>query len=82
MTSELPGPDALDGMKVDHEGHIYVTAPDGVRIDSPDARHLGTIVVPREVHNLAWGGEDGRTLYMCASDRLYRMNLLVQGIRP
>lgn len=82
MTPELPGPDALDGMKVDREGDLYVTAPDGVRIYSPDARHLGTIEVPREVHNLAWGGEDGRVLYMCASDRLYRMNLLVAGIRP
>ena len=82
MTAELPGPDALDGMKVDREGNLYITAPDGVRIYSPDARHLGTIMVPREVHNLAWGGEDGRMLYMCATDRLYRMNLLVQGIRP
>lgn len=82
MTQELPGPDALDGMKIDREGNLYVTAPDGVRIYSPDGRHLGTIVVPRFVHNLAWGGDDGRALYMCATDRLYRINLLVEGIRP
>jgi gluconolactonase len=82
MTAELPGPDALDGMKVDREGNLFITAPDGVRVYSPDGRHLGTIVVPRGVHNLAWGGEDGRTLYMCATDRLYRMNLLIEGIRP
>jgi gluconolactonase len=82
MTPELPGPDGLDGMKVDREGDLYVTAPDGVRIYSPDGRHLGTIAVPRGVHNLAWGGEDGRALYMCASDRLYRINLLIEGIRP
>ncbi len=82
MSPELPGPDALDGMKVDRQGNLYVTAPDGVRIYSPDARHLGTIVVPRVVHNLAWGGEDGRVLYMCATDRLYRMSLLIEGIRP
>ncbi len=82
MTQELPGDEALDGMKVDREGNLYVTAPDGVRIYSPQARLLGTITAPRSVHNIAWGGEDGRTLYLCASDRLYRINLLVEGIHP
>ena len=82
MTQELPGDEALDGMKVDREGNLYVTAPDGVRIYSPQGHLLGTITAPRPVHNIAWGGEDGRTLYLCASDRLYRINLLVEGIRP
>ncbi len=82
MTQELPGDDALDGMKVDREGNLYVTAPDGVRIYSPQGHLLGTITAPRSVHNIAWGGEDGRTLYLCASDRLYRINLLVEGVRP
>jgi gluconolactonase len=82
MTLELPGEEALDGMKVDREGNLYVTAPDGVRIYSPQGRWLGTITAPRSVHNIAWGGEDGRTLFLCASDRLYRINLLIEGIRP
>ena len=82
MTQELPGEEALDGMKVDRAGNLYVTAPDGVRIYSPQGRLLGTIVVPRTVHNLAWGGDDGRTLYLCATDRLYRISLLQEGVRP
>jgi gluconolactonase len=82
MTGELPGEEALDGMKVDREGNLYVTAPDGVRIYSPEGRLLGTIVAPRTVHNLAWGGDDGRTLYLCATDRLYRISLLQEGVRP
>lgn len=82
MTSELPGDDALDGMKVDIAGNLYVTAPDGVRIYSPAGKHLGTITAPRFVHNLAWGGDDGRTLYLCASDRLYRVDVLIPGPRP
>lgn len=81
MTQELPGDDALDGMKIDTQGNLYVTAPDGVRIYSPAGRHLGTIVVPRVVHNLAWGG-DGHTLYLCASDHLYRIDVLVPGRLP
>ncbi len=82
MTAELPGDDALDGMKVDVQGNLYVTAPDGVRIYSPAGKHLGTIAAPRTVHNLAWGGDDGRTLYLCASDRLYRIDVLIPGTRP
>jgi gluconolactonase len=82
MTAELPGDEALDGMKVDVRGNLYVTAPDGVRIYSPQGVHLGTITAPRMVHNLAWGGADGRTLYLCARDRLYRIDLNVAGVRP
>jgi hypothetical protein len=40
------------------------------------------IAVPRVVHNLAWGGPDGRTLYLCASDRLYRIDVLIPGPLP
>jgi gluconolactonase len=82
MTAELPGDEALDGMKVDMRGNLYVTAPDGVRIYSPQGVHLGTITAPRMVHNLAWGGVDGRTLYLCARDRLYRIDMSVAGVRP
>jgi len=81
ITKELPGDDALDGMKVDAQGNVYVTAPDGVRIYSSAGKHLGTITAPRTVHNLAWAG-DGHSLYMCAHDRLYRIDLLVEGVRP
>ena len=82
MSAELPGDEALDGMKIDVHGNLYVTAPDGVRIYSPAGKHLGTITLPRAVHNLAWGGSEGHTLYLCASDRLYRMDVLVPGVRP
>jgi gluconolactonase len=82
MTTELPGEEALDGLKVDVQGNVYVASPDGVRIYSSSGKHLGTITAPRPVHNFAWGGADGRTLYLCARDRLYRIELLVQGVRP
>jgi gluconolactonase len=82
MTTELPGDEALDGLKVDTQGNVYVAAPDGVRIYSAAGAHLGTITAPRPVHNFAWGGADGRTLYLCARDRLYRIDLMVEGIRP
>jgi gluconolactonase len=31
---------------------------------------------------MAWGDEDGKTLYLCARSGLYRMRLNIPGIRP
>jgi gluconolactonase len=82
LTAQIPGEEALDGMKMDVQGHLYVSAPGGVWIFDAQGRHLGTITAPHPVHNFAWGGRDGRTLYLCARTALYRINLLQEGIRP
>lgn len=74
-----PGKEALDGLKVDEHGNLFVSGPGGVWIISPDGRHLGTIVAPNLPANFAWGGADGRSLYLTARGVLYRMPLLVTG---
>jgi gluconolactonase len=79
---EAPEEEALDGLKVDVRGNVYASGPGGVWILSPAGKHLGTIVGPRPIHNFAWGDEDGKTLYMTAHGMLYRMPLLVEGVRP
>ena len=76
------GEDALDGMKVDKAGNLYVSGPGGLWIISPDGTHLGTIIPPKHPHNFAWGDADGKTLYLCARSGLYRMRLNIPGIRP
>jgi gluconolactonase len=81
MTS-ADGEDALDGMKVDQEGNLYVSGPGGLWIISAVGKHLGTIVGPEHPHNFAWGDDDGRTLYLCAKTGLYRIRLNIAGIRP
>lgn len=78
MTS-APGEDAIDGVKVDAAGNVFVSGPGGLWVLSPDGQHLGTIVTPRHVHNMAWG-DDGKSLYLAARDRLYRMRLQT-GVR-
>jgi gluconolactonase len=80
--TSAPGKDAIDGIKVDRAGHLYVSGPGGLWVISPAGKHLGTIIAPMHVHNLAWGDEDGRTLYLCARSGLYRMRLNVPGVRP
>jgi gluconolactonase len=76
-----PGEDAIDGIEVDVKGNLYVSGPGGLWVLSADGRHLGTIVTPRHIHNMAWGGKDGKTLYLCARSGLYRMPLGVTGLR-
>jgi gluconolactonase len=76
------GEDALDGIKVDQQGTLYVSGPGGLWVLSSDGRHLGTIITPKHVHNMAWGDEDGKTLYLCARSGLYRMRLGIAGVRP
>ncbi|HUC98113.1 MAG TPA: SMP-30/gluconolactonase/LRE family protein [Candidatus Polarisedimenticolaceae bacterium] len=80
--THAPGEDAIDGIKVDHEGNLYVSGPGGLWILSPAGKHLGTIKAPKHPHNLAWGGEDGKTLYLTAQSALYRMPLNIPGVRP
>lgn len=77
-----PGEDALDGIKVDQKGNLYVSGPGGLWIISPEGTHLGTVVAPKHIHNMAWGDEDGKTLYLCARSGLYRMRLNIAGVRP
>ena len=74
------GEDALDGIKVDEQGNLYVSGPGGLWILSPEGKHLGTIVAPEHPHNLAWGGEDGRSLFLTAQTGLYRIRLNVRGV--
>jgi gluconolactonase len=75
------GEDAIDGIKVDRKGNLYVSGPGGLWVISAEGRHIGTIIAPRHVHNMAWG-DDGRTLYLCARSGLYRMRLMIAGDLP
>lgn len=81
--TDAPGEAAIDGLKVDQQGHLFVTGPGGVWILSPDAKLLGILAAsPEEQHNLAWGDEDGRTLYMTALGGVYRIRTKIPGVRP
>ena len=80
--TNAPGEDAIDGIKVDQAGNLYVSGPGGLWVISPEGKHLGTINAPRHIHNMAWGDSDGKTLYLCARSGLYRMRLGIAGVPP
>ena len=77
-----PGEDAIDGMKIDEAGNLYVCGPGGIWILSAKGKHLGLLRPPENPHNLAWGDDDGRTLYITALTSIYRIRLTIAGIRP
>lgn len=81
MSSEA-APNGPDGMKVDQKGNVYAPGPGGVWIISPDGKHLGSILVPERVANLAFGDADGEALYMTGRTSVFRIRLKVPGIRP
>jgi gluconolactonase len=75
-------PGSPDGMKVDQKGNLYSSGPGGVWIFSPEGKHLGTIRISEKVGNLTWGDQDGKTLYITASSSIYRIKLMIPGVRP
>jgi sugar lactone lactonase YvrE len=81
--AELEGdePGDVDGMKVDIEGNVYVTGPGGIWVFDQSGGMLGRIDVPEVAANMAWGGEDWKTLYITATASLYRIGLGIEGIR-
>ena len=80
--TNAPGADALDGLKVDQQGNVYSTGPGGLWIISPEGKHLGLIKGPEDPHNLAWGDDDGKTLYIAALTAIYRLRMNIPGVRP
>ena len=71
-----------DGMRVDMNGNLFVTGPLGIWVWDPNGNHLGTIVVPEQPANLAWGDAGYQTLYITAGTSIYRLKTKTHGFVP
>lgn len=71
-----------DGMRVDRKGNIFVTGPLGIWIWDAKGNHLGTIEMPEQPANLAWGDTDYKTLYITATTSLYKLRTNTRGFVP
>jgi len=76
---ERPRRLGADGMKVDTQGNLYITAFEGVVIYSPKGEHVETIAMDVRPANLAFGDADGRTLYITAREAVYRVRMRHPG---
>lgn len=86
-----------DGVKMDVEGRLYVAGgrtranlpyetadgfPGGVYVLSPEGKQLAFVPVPvDEVTNCAFGGADGKTLFITAGGTLWRIPVTAPGVR-
>lgn len=70
-----------DGFGVDCAGNLYVASgsPGVVRVFSPSGQSLGSITVASSVSNVAFGGTDGKTLYVTAGKALYGVSMNLPG---
>ena len=78
----VKGLDGADGMTLDCHGNLYVTehAAQRVRVFSPQGKQLATIRVDANVTNAAFGGKDGKTLYITGAGALWQLPLAVSGM--
>ena len=71
-----------DGMRLDRSGNLYVVGPRGIWLWDSQGHHLGTIVVPEQPANLAWGDSDYSTLYITATTSVYKLHTRAHGFIP
>ena len=68
-----------DGMKVDSLGRIFCTGPGGVWIWEPDGAPIGVLDLGEVTTNLAWGGEDLRSLFVTTHSSVYELRAVTPG---
>jgi gluconolactonase len=71
-----------DGIKIDVRGNLFVTGPQGIWVWNPEGHHIGTIVLPEQPANLAWGDASNNTLYITATKSVYRLKTKTRGFSP
>jgi gluconolactonase len=76
----LPGPGLPDGMKIAADGTHFQSVPGGMGLFAPDAEPLGLIETGFPIANCAFG-EDGRSLFLTANDRVLMLRLRINGWR-
>lgn len=73
-------PGVPDGVKVDVLGRVYCTGPGGIWAHEPDGTVLGIIRCPETPVNFCFGGEDLRTLFVCAHSSIYTLRMVRPGL--
>jgi gluconolactonase len=74
-------PGVPDGMKVDVEGNVYCGGAGGIWIMDPQGKQVGRIVhgAPATT-NIAFGGDDWKTLYFTSRNHLGSVNVKLPGL--
>ena len=74
-------PGVPDGIKVDTQGNLYSGGAGGLYIIDPKGRKLGRIVHGQPATtNIAFGGDDWKTLYFTTRSTLFSVNVKIPGV--
>ena len=70
-----------DGMKADVEGNVYCGGSGGIWVIDTSGKHLGIIAHGQPATtNLAFGGDDWRTLFFTSRNTVGRVQLKIAGV--
>ena len=75
-------PGLPDGLAIDTDGRIFATGPGGVWIFLPDGTPLGRLDTGQATSNCAFGGKDGRDLFITADAYVLRIPTKTKGLLP
>lgn len=70
-----------DGLAVDSQDRLYIATEQGVQVVSPAGQVLGLIPTPVRIQSIAFAGSDRKTLYAVGRGAVYRIPLLVPGVK-
>jgi len=70
-----------DGLAIDSLGNLWVAVPraSAIVVFDPQGKPLGRVMLPKFPSNCAFGGPDGRSLYITARDSIFLLPTLVEG---
>ncbi len=74
-----PASSGADGLAVDSAGRLYVASSAGVQVFDARGRALGTIKLPRAPQNLAFAGNDRKTLFVVGRGAVWKIQTLAQA---
>ena len=70
--NKLEGKGSTDGLKTDAAGNVWSTGPGGLLVISKEGKLLGRVLTHQPTANVAFGGKDGKTVFLTANDRIMR----------
>jgi gluconolactonase len=75
-------PLSSDGLAIDCGGNLYLTTNNVVRVIAPDGKPIGDITgfTMGGPANVAFGGDDAKTLFITAGKALYQLKVNVPGL--
>ncbi len=66
------------GIRTDEKGNLYVAAK-GIAVYTAEGKWIHTIELKRPAANCAFGGEDGKTLFIAAGPEMLRARMELRG---